>query len=59
MDKIYSRRRLHLPKLAVLFSNEKMPDHKQKMKIVKITCIIAVAVITATFMIKSISPILI
>lgn len=58
MDKIYSRRRLHLPKLAVLFSNEKIPDHKQKMKIIKVICIITVAMITATFMIKSVSPIL-
>lgn len=59
MDKIYSRRRINFPKLEVLFHDGKEPKNKKnKVKIVKITSIIGIAIMTASIMVKSISPIL-
>lgn len=48
-----------MPKFAILYNNSKQPqDKKHKLKIVKITCIISIAIITASVMVRSISPIL-
>lgn len=52
MDKIYSRRRIKLPK----FSKEL--DNKNIIKFFKITCIIIVALVTANIIIQAISPIM-
>lgn len=58
MDKIYSRRRIKLPKFKILYKNSKDPNYKNKIKIFKITCIIGIAVITANFIVQAISPII-
>lgn len=58
MDKIYSRRRIKLPKLAFLYKNSKEPDYKNIMKVFKITCIVIIAAITANIIIQAISPII-
>lgn len=57
MDKIYSRRRIKLPKFEFLYKNPQEPNYKNKMKVFKITCIISIAVITANIIIQAISPI--
>ena len=58
MDKIYSRRRIKLPKLTFLYKNSKDPNYKNRMKFFKIACIIVIAAITANFIVQAISPII-
>ena len=58
MDKIYSRRRIRLPKCDWGCNNLKNPNYKSKIKVVKITCIITIALITANLISKAISPII-
>lgn len=59
MDKIYSRKRIHLPKFKSLYhSGNKISQQKDKMKMMKIICIASIAILTARFMIQAISPIL-
>lgn len=58
MDKIYSRRRIKLPKFAFLYKKSKEPNYKNMMKILKITCIMIIAAITANFIMQAISPII-
>ena len=57
MDKIYSRRRVRLPKLSVFYNNSKEPKNKNLIKMIKITCIISIAAITVNVMMQAISPI--
>lgn len=59
MDKIYSRKRICLPKLERFGYQAKTPiPKKQKWKIIKISSIIFIAIVTAKLMIESISPML-
>ena len=58
MDKIYSRRRIKLPKFAFLYKNSKEPNYNNMIKVLKITCIIIIAIITANIMMQAISPII-
>lgn len=58
MDKIYSRRRIKLPKFAFLYKNSKEPDYKNVMKVFKITCIMSIAIVTANVIMQAISPII-
>lgn len=59
MDKIYSRRRMCFPKLEMIGYQGKAPiQKKQKLKIVKIIGILLIAMLTAKFVIQSISPML-
>lgn len=58
MDKIYSRRRIRLPNLEFLYKNSKDPNYKKLMKILKITCIVSIAIITAYVIVQAISPII-
>ena len=58
MDKIYSRRRIKIPKLTFLYKNSKEPDYRNMMKVLKITCIMIIAVITAYVIMQAISPII-
>jgi len=55
MDKIYSRKRIILPKINRTFFNKKS---KKDGKIIRIFTIIFIAVITANIIIKSINPII-
>ena len=58
MYKIYSRRRIKLPKFAFLYKNSKEPNYNKIMKVSKITCIMIIAVITAYVIMQAISPII-
>lgn len=58
MDKIYSRRRISLPKFAFFSHHKKEQNHKNMAKILKIICIISIAIVTASFILQAISPIL-
>ena len=58
MDKIYSRRRIKLPKFDFLYRQPKHPNYKNINKVLKITCIICIACITSYVIIRSISPII-
>lgn len=58
MDKIYSRRRIKLSKFNFLYKNSKEPNYKNMMKVLKITCIIIIAGITAYVIMQAISPII-
>lgn len=58
MDKIYSRKRIILPKLTFLYKRGKnTPENKRITKKLKITTIIIIAMIVAVYIMKSISPI--
>lgn len=58
MDKIYSRRRIRLPKLEFLYKNSKEPNYRNLMKVFKITCIVSIAIVTAYVIVQAISPII-
>lgn len=59
MDKIYSRKRISLPKFVNLYSRkQQLPEKKNKRKMVKITLILGIAILTASFMVEAISPII-
>ena len=58
MDKIYSRRRIKLPKFNFLYKNSKPPDYNNIMKFIKITCIMIIATTTAYIIMQAISPII-
>jgi len=59
MDKIYSRRRIHLPRWRELCKKQNQsPQQRNKIKIVMIIGMISIAIITANFVVQSISPIL-
>lgn len=58
MDKIYSRRRIKLPKFAFLYKNSKEPNHKNITKAFKITCIMGIAAVTANIIMQAVSPII-
>lgn len=58
MDKIYSRKRINLPKFAFFNYYGKQPENKNVAKIFKITCIISIAIVTANFIMQAISPII-
>ena len=58
MDKIYSRKRIKIPKVELFYKNKKDPINKNMIKLVKITCIIIIACITSYSIIKAISPII-
>ena len=58
MDKIYSRRRIILPKFAFVYHQGKRPENRETSKRWKITSIILIAIITASLIAKSISPII-
>ena len=58
MDKIYSRRRIKLPKFNFLYKNLKPPDYNKIIKVIKITCIMIIASITAYIIMQATSPII-
>lgn len=59
MDKIYSRRRLLIPKLNIsIFNKNNNKDNKIKVKILKITTIILISTFTFMRIIESITPIM-
>lgn len=59
MDKIYSRRRLLIPKVNIsIFNNNSNRDNKTKLKILKITTIILIATFTFMRSIEAIKPIM-
>ncbi len=58
MDKIYSRRRLLIPKLNISIANKNNKDNKVKVKILKITIIILIAISTFIQITKAITPIM-
>lgn len=59
MDKIYSRRRLLIPKLNIsIFNKNNNKDNKIKVKILKITTIIFISTFTFMRIIESITPIM-
>ncbi len=59
MDKIYSRKRINLPKLDIsIFNKNNKPNQKSVYKIVKILIIIIIAIITMNKMIEAINPIM-
>lgn len=58
MDKIYSRRRIKIPKFTFLYKNSKEPNYNNMIKVLKITCIIIIATITANTVTKANSPII-
>lgn len=59
MDKIYSRKRLKLPKLNISIFNENNNSNKNKIyKIFKILIIMFIAIITMSKMIEAITPIM-
>lgn len=59
MDKIYSRRRLFIPKLNIsIFNQNNNKDNKTKIKIIKITTIILIATFTFMRIIEAITPII-
>lgn len=59
MDKIYSRRRLNLPKLKIsIFNKNNNSNKNKKYRILKIFIIMVVAIITMTKMIEAINPII-
>lgn len=59
MDKIYSRRRLLIPKFNIsIFNKNSNKDNKTKLKILKITAIILIATFTFMRIIEAIAPIM-
>lgn len=59
MDKIYSRRRLLIPKFNIsIFNKNSNKDNKTKLKILKITAIILIATFTFMRIIEAIEPIM-
>ncbi len=59
MDKIYSRRRLLIPKFNIsIFNKNSNKDNKTKLKIIKITTIILIATFTFMRIIEAIEPIM-
>lgn len=58
MDKIYSRKRIHLPKLAITNYHGKLPEQKEILKLFKIISIISIALVTANLILQSITPII-
>lgn len=59
MDKIYSRRRLNLPKLKIsIFNKNNNSNKNKKYRILRISIIMVVAIITMTKMIEAINPII-
>lgn len=58
MDKIYSRKRIRLPKFTFTYHPRKKTENKEVAKRWKITCIIIIAIITASFILQAISPII-
>ncbi len=59
MDKIYSRKRINLPKLNVsIFNKNNKPNKNEIYKILKIVIIILIAIITMNKMIEAITPIM-
>lgn len=56
MDKIYSRKRINIPKLHKCFYKEK--NIKKYSKITKITIVVIIAICTATMVINGLNPIL-
>lgn len=58
MDKIYSRKRIKIPKIEAFYKNKKDPNYKNIIRLVKITFIIMLACITAYVIVNAISPII-
>ncbi len=58
MDKIYSRRRLLIPKFNISIFNKNNKDNKIKVKIIKITIVIFIAIFTFMRIIEAITPII-
>lgn len=58
MDKIYSRKRIHLPKLAATSYHGKLPEQKDILKLFKIISILSIALVTANLILQSITPII-
>lgn len=58
MDKIYSRRRIKLPKFGPSYKYSKELNYKKMIKVSKITCIMIVAAVTANIIMQAISPII-
>lgn len=58
MDKIYSRKRIKIPKIEDFYKNKKNPNYKNIIRLVKITFIIMLACITAYVIVNAISPII-
>lgn len=59
MDKIYSRKRIRIPKLLFFNNNGNQKNNNQKTtKIFNIFIIISIAIITANIVIKSITPVI-
>lgn len=57
MDKIYSRRRIKIPKINVSFFS-KNTNNKKSRRMLKLCTIMLIAVVTANIIIKSINPII-
>jgi len=57
MDKIYSRRRIKVPKCIVDFNNGSNKDKKKIKKLIKIIIILVISIFTAYYLINSINPI--
>lgn len=60
MDKIYSRKRISLPKFAFMYKHNsgKDPNYKKVNIVFKFTGVIAIAIVTANLIINAISPII-
>lgn len=58
MDKIYSRRRIKLPNFKYKPNKRKQIENKNILKMINITCVISIAIITAYSIIKAISPVI-
>lgn len=58
MDKIYSRKRIKIPKIEAFYKNKKDPNYKNIIRLLKTTFIIMLACITAYVIVNAISPII-
>lgn len=58
MDKIYSRKRIILPKINISIFNKSFKNNLQTIKCIKIIVIVAIAITTANQIIKAIEPVM-
>lgn len=58
MDKIYSRKRIHIPNVIYGKFNNNNLDYTKKIKILKITTILVIAILVAKLIINAINPII-
>ena len=58
MEKIYSRKRIKIPKVHLLYKNSKEPNCEKIRKVLKITCVMVIASITEYVIMQAISHII-